>query len=75
MNNDTRWLARLGIDSGLFTRPQALLVRHTLGDAGDLMAFAQGLIDVAKQADVAALHKNVDEVFEVGGTIYSVCSA
>ncbi len=37
--------------------------------------FAQGLIDVAKQAELAAQHKSVDEVFEVGGTVYSVCSA
>ena len=60
MNNDTRWLARLGIDSGLFTRPQALLVRHTLGDAGDLMAFAQGLIDSGVVTDVAKLEKIAD---------------
>lgn len=48
---------------------------YTEGRGEDWNQFAQGLIDVAKQAEVAAQHKNVDEVFEVGGTIYSVCSA
>jgi twitching motility protein PilT len=60
MNNDTRWLARLGIDQGLFTRPQAILVRNTLGTAGDIMSFAQGLIDAGIVTDVALLEKIAD---------------
>ena len=32
MHHDTRWLARLGIDQGLFTRPQCLEVQAKLGD-------------------------------------------
>ena len=47
MNHDTRWLARLGIDQGLFTRPQALQIRTKLGEAIDLVGFAQELIDSA----------------------------
>ena len=57
MNNDTRWLARLGIDQGLFTRPQALQVRTTLGEDADLMAFAQELIDAAIVTDLETLEK------------------
>ncbi|MSU70948.1 MAG: PilT/PilU family type 4a pilus ATPase [Opitutus sp.] len=57
MNNATRWLARLGIDQGLFTRPQALQVRATLGTDADLMSFAQELIDAGIVADVEALEK------------------
>lgn len=60
MNNDTRWLARLGIDSGLFTRPQALQVRDLIGPAGDLVAFAQGLIDAGFVNDVEKLEKIAD---------------
>jgi twitching motility protein PilT len=60
MNNDTRWLARLGIDQGLFTRPQALLVRNTIGPDGDLMAFAQGLIDAGVVTDLDKLEKLAD---------------
>ncbi len=57
MNNDTRWLARLGIDQGLFTRPQALQLRAKLGADPDLMAFAQELIDSAIVSDVEKLEK------------------
>ena len=60
MNNDTRWLARLGIDQGLFTRPQALLVRNTIGPDGDIMAFAQGLIDAGVVTDLDKLEKLAD---------------
>ena len=45
MNDDTRWLARLGIDQGLFTRSQCLLVRTKVGAGADLMTFAQEFID------------------------------
>src|SRR3954471_6853439 len=57
MNNDTRWLARLGIDQGLFTRPQALQIRSKLGDNVDLVGFAQELIDSAVVTDVDTLEK------------------
>ena len=52
MNDDIRWLARLGIDQGLFTRQQCLLVRTKLGADADLMAFAQEFIDSGIVADV-----------------------
>ena len=60
MNNDTRWLARLGIDQGLFTRPQALQLRAKLGDAADLMAYAQEFIDSGIITDVETLEKLAD---------------
>ena len=37
--------------------------------------FSDGLIEVAGKAEVAANSKDPDAVFEVGGTVYSVCSA
>lgn len=37
--------------------------------------FADGLIEVAGQAEQAAASKDTDAVFDVGGTVYSVCSA
>ena len=57
MNNDTRWLARLGIDQGLLTRPQALQVRAKVGDGADLMGFAQELIDSGIVTDIEKLEK------------------
>ena len=39
MNDDTRWLARLGIDQGLFNRPQCLQVRAKVGAGAHFCAF------------------------------------
>ncbi len=57
MNNDTRWLARLGIDHGLITRPQAIQLRAKIGDDADLMTFAQELIDAGIVTDLEKLEK------------------
>jgi twitching motility protein PilT len=57
MNNDVRWLAQLGIDQGLFTRPQIMNVRATLGDDADLMTYAQELIDAGVVTDVEKLEQ------------------
>ncbi len=55
MNDDIRWLARLGLDQGLFTRPQCLQIGQKLGANADLMAFAQELIDGGIVEDVEKL--------------------
>lgn len=41
----------------------------------DWIAFSQGLVDVAARAEQAALDKDPDAVFEVGGYVYNVCKA
>jgi len=48
---------------------------YTDGRGADWSQFAQGLIDVSKLAEQTAIDKDVDKVMEVGGTVYSVCSA
>jgi len=45
------------------------------GRGDDWMAYSQGLVDVSVQAQEAAASKDPEAVFEVGGTIYAVCSA
>lgn len=45
------------------------------GRGQDWRDFAQGLQDVARQAEQAARDKDPDAVFEVGGTLYNVCAA
>ncbi len=45
------------------------------GRGEDWQDFARGLQDVAGLAEQAAVDKSTDAVFEVGGTIYAVCSA
>jgi len=37
--------------------------------------FASAMVEVSKRAEQAAVDKNPDKVFEVGGTVYAVCSA
>jgi len=48
---------------------------YTEGRGEDWTTFANSLIEVAKLAEQAADAKDPDKVFEVGGTIYNVCSA
>lgn len=51
MQNEIRWLVRLGLDQGLFTREHARAVLVVLGPQANLMDFAQQLIDDAYVAD------------------------
>lgn len=55
MNLQVRWLARLGVDQGLFTRADCLQLRRALGEGAELMDFAQKLIDDGIVADVGLL--------------------
>ncbi len=55
MNDDILWLARLGLDQGLFTRAQCVQIRQKIGAGADLMAFAQELIDGGLVEDVERL--------------------
>lgn len=48
---------------------------YTEGRGDDWKQFAQGLVEVSKAAEAAAASKDPDKVFEVGGTVYSVCKA
>jgi hypothetical protein len=48
---------------------------YTEGRGKDWVQFASSLAEVAKQAEQAAADKNPEKVFEVGGTMYAVCSA
>jgi twitching motility protein PilT len=59
MQNQIRWLVRLGLDQGLFLRQHALAVQADLGPTADLTDFAQKLIDDGHVADeqLAALEQ------------------
>jgi hypothetical protein len=45
------------------------------GRGEDWVQFSKSLVEVSKLAEQAAVEKSTDKVFEVGGTVYSVCSA
>jgi hypothetical protein len=46
---------------------------HDRGE--DWIQISQSLVEVGKMAEQAAVDRDVDKVFEVGGTIYNVCTA
>jgi hypothetical protein len=48
---------------------------YAAGRGEDWMQFAVALDDVSKMAEQAADERSTDKVFEVGGTVYSVCKA
>ncbi|MEL1249702.1 hypothetical protein [Aurantiacibacter gilvus] len=74
--NDAEWEAvraaaeRIGELGEMLKTPA-----YAEGRGDDWMAYSQGLVDVSAQAQEAAIAQDPDAVFEVGGTIYSVCSA
>ena len=57
MNNEILWLVRLGLDQRIFTRTQAIAVRSAVGEAAELMDFAQKIIDDAIVEDLETLEK------------------
>ncbi|MFC4254802.1 hypothetical protein GRI97_05150 [Altererythrobacter xixiisoli] len=48
---------------------------YAAGRGEDWVLFANSLTEVSKRAEQAAIDKDVEKTFEVGGTVYSVCSA
>lgn len=74
--DDAEW-ARVAASAAKLREHGVLLATpsyaHDRGD--DWMDFAKGLQDVATLAETAAKEQDTDKVFEVGGTVYNVCSA
>ena len=56
------WLARLGIDQGIFTREAVLAVKGKLGDGAELLDFAQELVDGRYVAE-----DKIDALEEIAG--------
>ena len=57
MNNEIRWIARLGIDQGLFNRAQCVKLGAAFDANTEVADFAQSLIDHDIVSDVATLEK------------------
>ncbi|MCS6242955.1 MAG: PilT/PilU family type 4a pilus ATPase [Opitutus sp.] len=68
MQNQIRWLVRIGLDQNLFTRAHALAVKAALGTEVELMDFAQKLIDDGHVADeqLDSLERVLDLAFTKG---------
>jgi len=74
--NDAEWARTRKAAEDLAAMGELLMTpAYADGRAEDWKQFSQGLIDISKRAALAADHKSPEEVFEVGGTVYSVCSA
>ena len=61
MNDDLRWLIRLGNERGLFSAEQGRAVVAKLGESADLMTFAQELIDSGMVTAVEKLEEIAGE--------------
>src|SRR4051812_44396488 len=57
MNNEILWLIRLGVDGQMFSRAQAVAALKAIGREGQLMDFAQKLIDDGIVTDVENLER------------------
>jgi len=55
MNNAVRWLVKLGVEQGLFTRAQCASTALAVGAKAELMEFAQRLIDDGIVEDIGSL--------------------
>ena len=62
--------AKLGQHGALLQSPG-----YAEGRGEDWVQFSKSLVEVSALAERAAEEKDTDKVFEVGGTVYSVCSA
>jgi hypothetical protein len=62
--------ATLGEHGALLATPG-----YAEGRGADWVEISNSLVEVSKLAEQAAVEKNVDKVFEVGGTVYNVCTA
>jgi cytochrome c556 len=74
--NDAEWARTRQAAAKL--REYAEQLKSPAASAGrgtDWSDYAQGLADVAVQAEQAAKERDPDKVFAVGGSIYNVCSA
>ncbi len=49
--------------------------QYAEGRREDWMAFSRSLVEIGMKAEKAAVDRDSDAIFEVGGTMYNVCTA
>jgi len=71
---DEEWLATRTA-AGALTEYGNLLMTplYAQGRGQDWMDFARGLVEIGAKAEQAAIDRDPDAVFEVGGNLYNVC--
>jgi hypothetical protein len=73
---DAGWLATRSA-AATVTEMGNLLMTPTYaeGRGEDWIQFSQALVQIGRKAEKAAVDRNSEAIFEVGGTMYNVCSA
>lgn len=71
---DEDWLATRTAAANLTEHGNLLMTPlYAEGRGEDWLDFARGLVEIGMQAEQAAVAKDPDKVFEVGGNLYNVC--
>lgn len=71
---DADWLATRTAAANLSEHGNLLMTPlYAEGRGQDWMDFSRGLVEIGLQAEQAAIDRDVDAVFEVGGNLYNVC--
>ncbi len=72
---DAQWLATRTAAASLTEYGNLLMTPlYAEGRGEDWMDFSRGLVEIGMQAEQAAIARDPDKVFEVGGTLYNVCT-
>jgi hypothetical protein len=73
---DAGWLATRSAAATVSEMGNLLMTpMYAEGRGKDWIQFSKALVEIGKRAEKAAADKNGEAVFEVGGTMYNVCSA
>jgi hypothetical protein len=73
---DKEWLATRSAAATVTEMGNLLMTPlYAEGRGPDWLQFSKALVEIGKQAEKAAADRNTDAIFEVGGTMYNVCSA
>lgn len=73
---DEGWLATRSAAATVTEMGNLLMTPlYAEGRGDDWIQFSKALVEIGRKAELAALDRNSDAIFEVGGTMYNVCSA
>ncbi len=71
---DEDWLATRTAAANLTEHGNLLMTPlYAEGRGADWMDFSRGLVEIGMQAEQAAIDRDPDKVFDVGGNLYNVC--
>nr|AGU10802.1 hypothetical protein [uncultured organism] len=73
---DAGWLATRSAAATITEMGNLLMTpQYAEGRGADWIQFSRSLVEIGQRAEKAAADRNVDAIFDTGGTMYNVCSA